>query len=211
MERQWYVAARGGVLGPMESAAVLDLVRSGDARPDTQVCSTDEREWVEMRRVRELAAEMAREDAVALAQPHAHVPPPPPGEPWFYNVPVRRAVALHCVSCGWYSHVWHYRHQSWLRRRARIPGSAYDNVYALLLDEITFASARLGLPDPLGVLLARWTFIGKAQSAAEIVNQAVAPGASRPPMGFGEWAAIAGGLVQWAVFALWAVVSLVGS
>jgi hypothetical protein len=36
MERQWFVATRSGVVGPTDGAAVVALVRSGGARPDTQ-------------------------------------------------------------------------------------------------------------------------------------------------------------------------------
>jgi hypothetical protein len=227
MERQWFVATRAGVLGPMEGAGVVALVRSGGARPDTQVCTADEHQWIQMRHVPELAREMARQDAMPWPEPHVPVPlpPPPPGEPWFYDVPVGRAVALQWVSFGLYFSVWQYRHESWLRRRAPLQGSEYDDIDSLLAGEVASAAARLGLPAdprlrlpatsdgldaserffrcfwPIEMVMDLW-FLRKVQTATEIVNREVAPGAARPLMGLGEWLAVAGGVVVWFLMAL---------
>lgn len=224
MERQWFVAARSGLLGPMDGAAVVGLVRSGEARPDTQVCSTDERYWIDMRRVPELAREMAQQDGKALAEPYVCAPPPPPGEPWFYNVPFGRAVLLQWLSFGFYFPAWEHEHHSWLRRRSPPQGVRYAG-QVLMAAELASAHARVGLPDPglrlqpvsEGLYALCWItlfllpivavielqYLVAVQTAAAAVNRQVAPGAAPPPpMGFSEWLAVALGLAVWSFVAV---------
>lgn len=228
MQRQWFVASPGGVRGPMDGEAVVRLVRSGEIQPGTQVCCAVERDWAPMQRFLELVDEMARQDAAALAappEPWVGVPPPPPGEPWFYDVPTGRAILLQVASFGWYFPVWQHRHQSWLRRRGPVHGSQYDDVDRMLPWQLGVAKASLGLrpgseqhlpPHSAGLYVLVYficlllpilvavelQFIVGAQRAAEEVNRAVAPMAARPPMELGEWLSLAGGLVSWGIAAL---------
>lgn len=216
------MAAPAGVLGPMDGAAVVALVRSGEARPDTQICSTDDRVWIEMRYVGALAGEMARLDAIATAAQESLTAPPPPGEPWFYNVSPGRAMLLEILSLHGYAAVWSIRHREWIERRAGPLGSP---IWQLRFDkwlprQIATAAEQVGVRDRIlldlapidngllllsglcGCFMPITLAVGfhkllQAQEAAEIVNQAVAPDAPRPPMGLGEWMAVLLGLAGW--------------
>jgi hypothetical protein len=150
-------------------------------------------------------------------------PPPPAGEPWFHNVAPGRALLLHVVSAGTYALVWAYRHRTWLeRRRGRPLTSPFWQFRAdkWLPLELAGAARQAGVADRVTIdlqpindallvlsalcfcLLPVTVGIGvhrflQMQKAAEVVNQAVAPGAPRPPMDVGEWLSVLVGLGLW--------------
>jgi GYF domain 2 len=216
----WWVAAPGGVVGPAGAAQVLEMVRTGQATPASLVCRVGHTEWVALGRDPELALVLAQVQRGAPGR--VETPPPPPGEPWFYNVAPGRALLLDVVSVGSYALVWAYRHRSWLERRR---GALTSPLWQFRADkwlpvEIASAAQRVGvahrvtidlqpindallvlsalccclLPITLGIGVHRFI---QMQNAAEIVNQAVAPGAPRPPMDVGEWLSVLVGLGIW--------------
>jgi hypothetical protein len=174
-----------------------------------------------------LALARAQHAAAGAARPAGGrdpgaTPPPAPGEPWFYNVAPGRAILLDVVSVGFYSLVWAYRHRSWLERRA---GPITSPFWQFRFDkwlpgEVASAAERVGVQDRVKVELAPindallvlsalcfcllpivlvigFSRFSQLQNAAEVVNQAVAPGAPRPPMDVGEWASVLVGLGIW--------------
>jgi len=217
----WWVAVPGGgVVGPFGAAQVLEMVRTGQATPASLVCPVGRTEWVAMERDPELAPVLAQ--ARRAAPGRAETPPPPPGEPWFYNVAPGRALLLDVVSAGTYGLVWAYRHRRWLERRR---GPLTSPLWQFRADkwlprEIASAAQQVGvahrvtielqpindallvlsalccclLPITLGIGVHRFI---QMQNAAEVVNQATAPGAPRPPMDVGEWLSVLVGLGLW--------------
>ena len=222
METLWWMAARGGVAGPVDTAGLMARLRAGEITPATLVCRAGDTQWVALQGVPELSLELAREHRGPARHDPARTPPPAPGEPWFYNVAPGRAALLDVVSFRLYSLVWAYRHRQWLERRA---GSITSPFWQFRFDkwlpaEIAGAAHRLGLRDriridlsPLDntllvlsafcfcllpiVLVIGFQKLVQAQKAAEIVNQAVAPDARRPPMDLGEWVSVLAGLGLW--------------
>lgn len=215
----WWVAGPGGVVGPMGAAQVQEMVRAGQATAASLVCRVGQTEWVAVGSDPELAPALAR--AYVAPRPVA-TPPPPPGEPWFYNVEPGRALLLDVVSFGTYALVWAYRHRTWLERRQ---GPVTSPIWQFRADkwlprEIASAAERVGvrhrvtidlqpindallvlsalcfclLPVVLGIGVHRFI---QMQKAAEIVNQTVAPGAPRPPMDVGEWLSVLVGFGIW--------------
>jgi hypothetical protein len=216
----WWLAGPGGVVGPMGAQQVLEMVRTGEATPASLVCRVGQTEWIALGRDPDLAPALA--GARQLAPGHVETPPPPPGEPWFYNVAPGRALLLDVVSAGTYALVWAYRHRSWLERRR---GPVTSPLWQFRADkwlprEIASAAERVGvrhrvtielqpindallvlsalccclLPVVLAIGVHRFV---QMQKAAEIVNQAAAPGAPRPPMDVGEWLSVLVGLGIW--------------
>lgn len=215
----WTVWTRNGERSGVDAAGLQEMLRSGEAAPHTTVRRHGDARWQPITSVPEVALAVARAEYAARGHDPADTPPPPPGEPWFYNVAPRRAVLLHLLSAGLYSFVWSHRHRTFLERRA---GPVSSPFWQLRYDrwlpgEVATAAQRLGLLDeilldvrPLGDTLLVLSAVcppvavaigfAKAsdlQSAAEVVNRAVAPGAPRPPMDVGEWVSVSAGLCCW--------------
>jgi hypothetical protein len=227
METLWAVATRDGQRTGLDTAAVIALLRSGEITPASLVWREGWPDWVPLRQVPELAGALAPAPGFGARRDPASTPPPGPGEPWFYNVAPGRALLLWWASAGFYALVWAYRHRSWLERRAgAITSPFWQFRYDRWLPaEVASAAQRVGvrdrvkvtlapindallvlsalccclLPIVLGIGVLRLT---ELQKAAEVVNQAVAPGAARPPMDVGEWVSLVVGLGVWIGFPL---------
>jgi GYF domain 2 len=222
MQTLWTVATRGGNREGLDTPALMALLRAGAIAPSSPVWRAGYSAWVPLQLVPELALAIARESSIAGGHDPAAMPPPPPGEPWFYNVAPDRALLLDVVSAGTYSLIWAYRHRRWLERRG---GPITSPLWQFRWDkwlpvEVVSAADRVGvlhlvrldLAPMNDVLLVLSSFccclvpvilvvgvvrLGQVQKAAEIVNQAVAPNAPRPPMDMGEWVSVLFGLAVW--------------
>jgi hypothetical protein len=240
MDTLWAVMTRTGQRTGLDTAAVIALMRAGDITPASLVWREGFPNWVPLRQVPELAGALAPAPGVQGGHQPWETPPPPPGQPWFHNVSPGRALLLDIASGGFYSLVWAYRHRTWLEGRTGHPLSSafwtfrYDK---WLPAEVAAAAQRAGVRDRVNVTLAPISDVllvfsafcfcllpvvlcigvlrlRELQTAAEVVNQAVAPGAPRPPMDVGEWISAVVGLGIWGcmllLFGLNLLVALVG-
>jgi hypothetical protein len=240
MDSLWAVVTRDGQRTGLDTAAVIALMRAGEITPASLVWREGYPNWVPVRQVPELAEALAPSPGFRGRHDAWTTPPPPPGEPWFHNVSPGRALLLDIASGGLYALVWAYRHRSWLERRT---GHAISSAFWMfrydkwLPAEVAAAAQRAGVRDRVTVtmapindallILSAFCFcllpvvlgigvfrLRELQTAAEVVNQAVAPGAPRPPMDVGDWLSVLVGLGIWGglllLFALNLLVAILG-